>query len=245
MRPVFRGPVPIDENGQIKVVSDYKDWRMDLIDRIGNYCSYCDMVLNDSPQVEHVVPKNPQPNQPQGSLLAWDNMVLACGPCNRAKSNNPCGTDTHYLPDFHNTILAFETRNVSYRNKNACIITVKSGLTPAQAIKGQNTVNLCQLDKVVVTPRATDLRWKYRFEALQMAKYWRNEWNDWGKTTPAFLKLLQTAAISKGFFMVWYEVFSDVPTVVKALLEAFPNTAVDCFDEQQGYGLKRRNPVDF
>lgn len=60
MRPVDRGPVP-HVNGVPKTVADYKDWRQDLIDRIGNYCCYCNMVLNDSPQVEHVTPKKPQP----------------------------------------------------------------------------------------------------------------------------------------------------------------------------------------
>lgn len=245
MRPIFRGDTPTDEAGHPKKVADYKDWRADLLSRIGNYCSYCNMVLNDSPQVEHVVPKNPQPEQPPGALLAWENMVLACGPCNRAKSNNPCGPDTHYLPDFHNTLMAFESKVVLYRNRKACIIIVKQGLTVAQNAKAQRTIKLCQLDNILINRRATDLRWKYRFEALEIAKYWRKEWDEWGKNIPAFIQLLQTVAAAKGFFLVWYETFADTPAVIKALIEGFPNTELACFDSQQGFKLKPRNVTDF
>jgi len=184
MRPVFRGPIPKKENGEDKIVSDYKDWRYDLINRIGNYCSYCNMVLNDSPQVEHVTPKNPQPGQAIGALLAWDNMVLACGPCNRAKSNNPCDTNTHYLPDFHNTHLVFESTVVVFGNQKACVVAPRNNLTPTQQAKAEATISLCALDKVLLNPRATDLRWKYRFETLEIAKTWREEWNSWGYKIP-------------------------------------------------------------
>src|SRR5690606_24842339 len=103
MRPVTKGGIP-QINGTDKTVSDYKDWRQDLIDRIGNFCSYCNMVLNDSPQVEHVAPKSTNP----ALALVWSNMLLACGPCNRAKSNLPYDLSTHYIPDYHNTHLAFD-----------------------------------------------------------------------------------------------------------------------------------------
>lgn len=102
MRPIDKGAVPM-VNGAPKTVSDYKDWRRDLIDRIGNYCCYCNMVLNDSPQVEHVIAQDINPTL----ATDWDNMLLACGPCNHTKSNKPCPKTTHYLPQFHNTHLAF------------------------------------------------------------------------------------------------------------------------------------------
>jgi len=118
MRPVERGGIP-QENGVNKVVRDYKDWRQDLIDRIGNYCSYCNMTLNDSPQVEHVTPKNPRPGQVAGALLDWNNMLLACGPCNRAKGNQPNSNQTHYIPDYHNTHLAFEYVIIDHKKEES------------------------------------------------------------------------------------------------------------------------------
>lgn len=38
MRPVNKGDIP-QLNNKEKIVSDYKDWRLDLIDRIGGYCA--------------------------------------------------------------------------------------------------------------------------------------------------------------------------------------------------------------
>lgn len=248
MRPIFRGPVPTDTAGNPKTVTDYKDWRADLIDRIGNYCSYCNMVLNDSPQVEHVSPKNPQPGQPAGSLLAWDNMVLACGPCNRAKSNNPCSDTTHFLPDFHNTMLAFDYEVVDVVQRlsaKACLVKLKQGLTGAQSTKAQNTIDLCKLDKILVNRRATDYRWKYRHEALVAARLSRQSWENIDKKySDQFLPLLTIAATGKGYFSIWYEIFRDVPEVLHALIAAFPNTELSCFDAANGYALVSRNPTD-
>ncbi len=248
MRPVFRGTTPLDALGNPKTVSDYKDWRADLIDRIGNYCSYCNMVLNDSPQVEHVTPKNPQVGQTQGSMLDWDNMLLACGPCNRAKDNNPCPTTTHFLPDFHNTHLAFEHIVFDVPQKpgqKACVLMPKVSLTQPQLTKAQNTIDLCKLDKIVVNPRATDLRWKYRYEALLASQFVRESWDRSGKNNAAdFLPLLNIVATAKGFFSVWYTTFQDVPVVLQSLINAFPNTVTTCFDAANGYSPVPRTAID-
>lgn len=245
MRPIFRGSVPTDDNKNPKAVSDYKDWRADLIDRIGPYCSYCDMVLNDSPQVEHVTPKNPKPGQPAGSLLDWDNMLLACGPCNRAKDNNPCPTTTHFLPDTHNTLMAFEHEVVGIQGSVACLMRSRQGLTAAQQVKAQNTIDLCKLDTILINPRATDHRWKKRYEALVIAVEWRQGWDSFGhKTAFQFISLLNTAASGKGFFSIWYDTFHDVPAVLESLITAFPNTERSCFDAVNGYAPIPRNTTD-
>ena len=57
MRPIDKGTVPLDNKGQPKTVTTHTQWRGYLINRIGGYCSYCEMKLNDLPQVEHVVAK--------------------------------------------------------------------------------------------------------------------------------------------------------------------------------------------
>jgi len=46
-----------------------------------------------------------------------------------------------------------------------------------------------------------------------------------------FIPLLTDAAVGKGFFSIWFECFYDVPTVKKALLDAFPGSRMDGFSE--------------
>ncbi len=248
MRPVDRGDVP-QIVGKDKSVSNYKDWRQDLLDRIGNYCSYCNMVLNDSPQVEHVVPKNPQAGQPAGALLAWDNMLLACGPCNRAKSNHPHSATTHYFPDANNTDLIFDYIVINHprkSNQKACVPIPKSTLNTNQKVKAQNTIDLCKLDKLTIIPSATDLRWKYRFEAWHSANLiWKNQWDNWGNKQPNdFIPLLVDAAKAKGFFSIWFEAFNDVPEAKKALIIGFIGTDPTSYQNISPFDAQPRNPTD-
>lgn len=58
MRPIDRGMCPKDITGNIKKFSKYQDARGDLIDKLGEYCSYCEMQLDASLAVEHVQPKS-------------------------------------------------------------------------------------------------------------------------------------------------------------------------------------------
>lgn len=248
MRPVEKGNTP-QIAGVDKSVSDYKDWRQDLLDRIGNYCSYCNIVLNDSPQVEHVVPKKPQVGQPAGALLAWDNMLLACGACNRAKSNKPISTTTHYIPDTNNTHLIFDyvVRYINHPKTGTqvvCIPIPKSTLNTHQQSKAQNTIDLCKLDVLSIQSKATDLRWKYRFEAWHSANLiWRKNWDGWGnKRANDFISLLIDAAKSKGFFSIWFEAFNDVPDAKSALVNGFIGTDRTSFQKVTPFNAQPRNP---
>ncbi|MCR6638189.1 MAG: HNH endonuclease [Sporocytophaga sp.] len=208
MRPILRGAVP-QINGVDKVVTDYKDWREDLLEVLGNYCSYCNMVLNDSPQVEHVKPKIPQPGQVPGALLKWDNMLLACGPCNRAKGNKP--VNFHYFPDQNNTHLIFEYIVILHpkRNKQYACIPVPANNQSVNYLKTKNTIDLCKLNALTVNPRATDLRWKYRYETWYSAnEIWRKQWDDWGQNKKdGFIPLLIDTAKAKGFFFYMVQCF--------------------------------------
>lgn len=236
MRPVERGPVPVLTNGQPKTVTDYKDWRADLIDRLGNYCCYCNMPLHDSPQVEHVAPKSLVP----GLKLEWDNMLLACGPCNSIKDNNPCATTSHFLPDTHNTHLAFTYAlrpHLKLVASIAGIVLPEPALPSVQQQKAQATITLCGLDRVEQTSvqqrRASDLRWHYRFQAMVLAARYRSAWD----TLPApavstFTTLLPDIVHYVGFFSVWFAAFHDVPAIKQLLIQAFPGTA-PCFPAPQ------------
>jgi len=243
MRPIDKGDIPTDK-GQPKAVSHYTHWRKDLVDRIGEYCCYCELKLNESLQVEHVVAQKIDDTL----ALDWYNLLLACGACNRKKYDNPCPPHTHYLPDVHNTYLAFELYFASNRKQNgeqAAFIKPNANLNANQAVKAKNTIQLCALDKDTTaypTNRITDLRWRYRFQAFYSAEVWRKEWDDWGSAKAnRFVPLLLSAARPTGFFSIWFRVFHDVTPIKKALVEGFPGTALNCFDADNNYNPVWRN----
>lgn len=234
MRPIDKGPCPLDDEGNPKTVNDYKDWRQDLIDAVGNWCCYCNMTLTDSPQVEHVVPKNPRPGEVEGAELDWANLLLACGPCNRAKSNHPIYFNTHYIPDFHNTDLVFKNVVLDHAEKvgrKVCLPFPLESATVDQE-KANETIKLFALQQIKHKDnRAIDLRWHYRYEAWSAAILWRNEWDAFGQGIEAeFAALLTTAATGKGFFSVWMQIFHNIPFIRLALIKAFRGTSTDCYD---------------
>jgi hypothetical protein len=163
MRPLDKGAIPLDDAGNVIAPTDYKKWRKALIDRIGYYCAYCNMPLSHSLQVEHVQPKNPPAGFTAGDPLAWNNMLLACGPCNNAKTNTPIDANTYYLPEEHNTFLPFKEQNVAGKNHN--IIVVADNLTPIQEIKSQRTIDLLDLDEIDERDDVVDLRSEKRHDA--------------------------------------------------------------------------------
>ena len=234
MRPIDKGACPLDEKGNPKTVSDYKDWRQDLIDAIGNWCCYCNMTLTDSPQVEHVVPKNPKSGEVKGAELDWENLLLACGPCNRGKTNNPIHSDTHYIPDFHNTDMVFRNVVLDHPEKvgrKTCLpFPAKSAAVDLE--KAEATIKLFVLHQIKTKDvRAIDLRWHYRFEAWTAALLWKAHWDSFGQSQKIeFAQLLVTAASSKGFFSVWMQIFEKDPFIRLALIEAFKGTSRDCYD---------------
>ena len=63
MRPVNRGEWPKAADGNNIPFADYSAARDDLIRRIGDYCSYCEVCLHSSIAVEHVRPKKPPPER--------------------------------------------------------------------------------------------------------------------------------------------------------------------------------------
>jgi hypothetical protein len=245
MRPIDKGPTP-EINGKPIAVKNHRSWRKYLIDSIGAYCSYCEMKLNDSPQVEHVVAQDIDPTRE----LDWDNLVLACGPCNRTKSNNPCPPATHYLPDVHNTYLAFEfyiSINTLHANEPAAFIKVRTDPGPGFPKNAQNTITLCALDRDTTADarKVTDLRWRYRLEAIAVATIWKKDWDDWGKTRASdFIRLLITVALSSGFFSVWFRIFETETIVKEALVNAFKGTASVCFHAVNSFKPIWRNTDD-
>ena len=83
MRPVERGPAPVDEHGRAIEFSDHREAQAPLLESLGSYCSYCGMRLDTMAHVEHVRPKSLH----EHLRLAWHNFLLACVHCNSIKSS--------------------------------------------------------------------------------------------------------------------------------------------------------------
>lgn len=101
MRPVNKGESPYEE------IADYDEALPYLEERIGLYCSYCEMPVFHVPEVEHVVSKTQG-----GNRTKWENLLLGCKYCNTRKSNKVTAeNENEYLwPDRYNTALAFSYR---------------------------------------------------------------------------------------------------------------------------------------
>lgn len=235
MRPIDKGRCP-QENGKDKTVSQYRDWRKDLIDRIGYYCVYCNIPLSHQLHVEHVVPKAPLQGSPVGSLLNWENMLLACEKCNKSKSNKPSAPSVHYLPEYHNGLLPFVSKT-SPKHPNALLIGVKSGLNPAQQTKAQKTIDDFELENIDIRGAIVDIRWMKRWNAklaVQSALYLLQMAKSSPTTYNAALagKHIATIAAEIGFFILWFETFHHEPEVLRSLIDSslIPGTDPKCFD---------------
>ncbi|TGO03282.1 hypothetical protein PN36_09260 [Candidatus Thiomargarita nelsonii] len=59
MALVEKGRLPMD--GQTKQYSEYQQARPDLIERLGEYCSFCEGRIAANLAVEHILPKSLHP----------------------------------------------------------------------------------------------------------------------------------------------------------------------------------------
>lgn len=235
MRPIDKGACPETSPGVRKMVGRYADWRKDLIDRIGSYCAYCNMPLTQALQVDHVVPKVPVPGMPAGPQLDWNNMILACGPCNRAKWNYPCDDTLYYLPESHNTHLPF--RIVAHSAQlDAAIVETAVGLSSVQLSKSKDTIGFFHLQVFDSREAIVDLRWRMRYTAMLSVASAKRAYTD-RKGSPTFnaVDASQDIAIRArdvGFFSLWYEAFAAEPLVMEQLVNntIIPGTAQNCFD---------------
>jgi hypothetical protein len=75
----------LTSEAQTAIRNVYPNARRAMIDRIGQYCSYCELPIVANLAIEHVVPKTSFP------LLAtrWSNFLLACAACNSKKGSLP------------------------------------------------------------------------------------------------------------------------------------------------------------
>ena len=224
MRPVERGPCPIDESGTPVVFNDYKDARPALMDeRIGPWCSYCEMDISNQPAVEHMAPKS------KNTTLrnVWDNFLLSCSSCNSTKSDDDFDPKDFVLPDRDNTFRAFKYDV----RAEVVFVDVDTTHAPALAQRAKATRDLVGLHRIpggIEEPTDRDVRWKQRNTAL--GKALRAKSHLAKQDTPEMRAQILDTAHSTGFFSVWMTVFAHDPQMRVALIKRFLGTAASCFD---------------
>lgn len=228
MRPIFRDKEPVDSSGNAKKFQEYQEARGDLIARLGQYCSYCEMKLDASLAVEHVQPKSLYPTLER----EWNNFLLACTNCNSTKGSQDIILSDYYWPDEDNTFRAF-----TYLQGG--LIRLNSNLNNQEKIKAKATLKLTGLDKPFVNdPEVKDRRLLNRRETWDIATRSLNRL----RTNDTLLMREQVAehSVSQGYWSVWMTVFKDDPDMLRRFIEAFPGTCQDCFD-YKGNPIPRPN----
>lgn len=212
MRPVDKGLSP-------REYSAYPDACDDLANRIGRYCSYCEMPIWNMPEVEHVVPL-----AKGGAELDWKNFLLSCKYCNTRKGDRNCGREGYLWPDRDNTFRAFEY--FPGKGVESCGDLPESLRSLAAA-----TIALIGLDWSPGSGFSRiggKRRWESRDEAWLVAALSRDDW----RKVPTREMACQIALTVKGHghFSIWMKVFCDVPEVRREIIRQYPGTAAACFD---------------
>jgi len=215
MRPVNRGICPTNRYGISINFTRYSEARDPLIERIGDYCSYCEMRF-PMPAVEHIKPKSTT----AALALVWTNFLLACPSCNSAKGTKVALPGTVFWPDIDNTFRAFKYE--PHRGPQPADGLVAHDQTVAEA-----TLQLTGLDREPGNSRLSkrDRRWLMRKQAWDKALHAKDNLLQ-SPGEPMASQVLDTAT-STGFWSVWMTVFSDDPQMMLRFLDVlqFPGTS--------------------
>ncbi|MEA2100279.1 MAG: HNH endonuclease [Campylobacterota bacterium] len=215
MRPVNRGEIPKKEDGTDKVYTSYSQVKDDLRDRLGSFCSYCEMNIQNQPDIEHVIPKSKNPALEK----EWSNFLLACKSCNIIKDNNNDTRDGYVFPDTDNTSFLYEYSINGIKVKDTLDEDIKKLATA--------TFDLVALNRKTDSSNRVDDRALARNNAWDKAQMALEDFLD-GSNNPAMIR--QTARSCNGFFSMWVQVFKDYPEVKKAILENVAGSDLSCYD---------------
>jgi hypothetical protein len=214
MRPVDKGKAPDH------AFKHYQEAEPYLEERLGAYCSFCELPIRHVPEVEHKEAK-----ARGGNELTWENLLLSCKYCNTRKGTIVAkGDKEKYLwPDEDDTFHAFSYDTDIPRLNEEYLQRQDDGVKK----KAENLFGLLQLDNVPLTPAVKDRRYAERSIARNYALSSKLGW-DKVKTSADnrsdYLQQIKMLAESSGFFSVWMHVFKEDAEVNKVLLEVFKGT---------------------
>lgn len=202
--------------------ANYGDAQPVLIDRVGRYCSYCEMRLDNVPAVEHISPKSKDSARERD----WNNFLLACAYCNAYKRDDPKPSllPEYCWPDRDNTFRA-------YRYTQSGEVEINRALTDAQqalAMRLRALVRLNARPHEGLPFEAGDPRWRKRISIWEIATEQREELST--RDTPRMRSLIVKTACETGCWSVWMTVFDGDPEMRQRLIDGFKGTARACFD---------------
>lgn len=216
MRPVERGVCPQDVQGQPIRFTEYTDARPYLIERLGDYCAYCEVQQSNALTLDHIEPRLHAPQRERD----WNNLLPACANCNGTKGARRLDV---YLPDRDNTARAFQ-----YGEEG--LLAPHPALEPEQRDKAHRTLKLLGLDRTPANAApATDRRWLNRREAWNLAQRSLGRWQR-RRGDQDIRESIIDLAKSRGHWSIWMAVFEAEPEIRQALIDAFPGTCRSCFD---------------
>lgn len=232
MRPVYRGPVPAYQGSRgsyAQVSEEYGFYMKSLIQRLGEYCSYCEVPLGANLAVEHIISKSSAPQYE----TTWNNFVLACPNCNSTKSDNVTvsNINDYYWPS--DTSYDTFSKYTYAKDLNGYVV-----LTPVDT-RATNTIALMGLNKYNTADngKLSDRRvfnrtstWNAAEDlAAKLDAYYIGAGAD--NLPPVILlkRQIKLAAVASGFWSVWMTVFGartfyDTTTKNDLLCELFVQT---------------------
>lgn len=220
MRPVNRGLIPKNQDGTDKVYTSYGQAKDDLRERLSSFCSYCEMNIDNQPDIEHVSPKSKNSDLEK----EWNNFLLGCKTCNIIKDDKNENRNGFVFPDTHNTSFLYE-----YSNSG---IKVKDNLLEDIKLLATATFDLVELDRDIDTTGRTDDRKLARNNSWNKAQMALEDYCNLISSTQDKISLARlTANTCNGFFSMWIQIFKDYSEVKKAILENVSGTAMQCYDE--------------
>ena len=220
MRPVEKGSSPF------KSIYNYHDAKGALIERLGEFCSYCESHLGAGLSVEHVQPQSHHPDK----ACEWDNLLLACVNCNSIKGDtdiNDSNLNDYLWPHINNTYLALK-----YSEDG--IVGVNKSLPEDIQAKAKRLIRLVGLDRRPDLSNASDMRWRNRQKEWDKAQRVKKNLaeNDTEQMRNTIVSLIES------YFSIWMTVFSKDEDMKRRIIAKFRGTAKDCFDEH-GYPIPR------
>lgn len=225
MRAVNKGDSPYES------IKEYQDAIPFQEKRIGLYCSYCEMSIKHVPEVEHKVSKSLG-----GELTVWENLLLGCKYCNTRKKDKvaPQDKDLYLWPDEDNTAIAYVYEYGYPKVNKECL----QELDPTGNLykKADNTYKVVGLGndptkKIGEKDRRFLSRNSTYYKAQTSLKSWKNVREASFLLKEDMKRQILMTATAEGFFSVWLTVFSGEPEICNALIESFPGTRKECYDE--------------
>lgn len=223
MRSVDKGPSPA-------TYIAYGDAQFDLIQRLGPYCSYCEMEISNEPDVEHVEPKSRG-----GALLDWNNFLLGCKKCNKIKGKKNPNRNNHLWPDEDNTSVAFEYYNEIFVRPSPFLNPSSNEFQYAESILKLTGIDRVPFNQALTKKIKKDRRWQKRKIAWERADIARKRWRR--NSSPEVAEQIADTAQAIGFYSIWIKFFSEAGElpVLQEIKSRFPNTYEPMPDPAGGF----------